>query len=74
MGTLTSAAQIKLLQVLQDSTFQRVGGEETSRTDVRIIAATNMDLKQMCELGQFRKDLFYRLNVFPWKSRPSGTD
>ena len=70
IGTLTPPAQIKLLQVLQDSTFQRVGGEETSRTDVRIIAATNMDLKQMCELGQFRNDLFYRLNVFPLEIPP----
>ena len=70
IGTLTPPAQIKLLQVLQDSTFQRVGGEEISRTDVRIIAATNMDLKQMCELGQFRKDLFYRLNVFPLEIPP----
>ena len=70
IGTLTPPAQIKLLQVLQDATFQRVGGEEISRTDVRIIAATNMDLKQMCELGQFRKDLFYRLNVFPLEIPP----
>ncbi len=65
IGTITPAAQIKLLQVLQDGIFQRVGGEVTIHTDVRIIAATNMDLKQMCEEGQFRKDLYYRLNVFP---------
>ncbi len=70
IGTLTPPAQIKLLQVLQDATFQRVGGEEMSRTDVRIIAATNMDLKKMCELGQFRNDLFYRLNVFPLEIPP----
>jgi DNA-binding NtrC family response regulator len=65
IGTITSSAQIKLLQVLQDGTFQRVGGEEILKTDVRVIAATNADLKKMCDEGQFRKDLYYRLNVFP---------
>ena len=65
IGTITPSAQIKLLQVLQDGTFQRVGGEEILKTDVRVIAATNADLKKMCDEGQFRKDLFYRLNVFP---------
>jgi DNA-binding NtrC family response regulator len=65
IGTITPPAQIKLLQVLQDGTFQRVGGEETLKTDVRVIAATNADLKRMCDEGQFRKDLYYRLNVFP---------
>jgi DNA-binding NtrC family response regulator len=65
IGTITSAAQIKLLQVLQDGTFQRVGGEETLKTDVRVIAATNANLKKMCDERQFRKDLYYRLNVFP---------
>ena len=65
IGTITPPAQIKLLQVLQDGTFQRVGGEEILKTDVRVIAATNANLKKMCEAGQFRKDLYYRLNVFP---------
>ena len=65
VGTITPSAQIKLLQVLQDRTFQRVGGEATIEADVRIIAASNMDLKKMCDEGQFRKDLYYRLNVFP---------
>jgi DNA-binding NtrC family response regulator len=65
IGTITPSAQIKLLQILQDGTFQRVGGEEMLKTDVRVIAATNDDLKRMCEEGQFRKDLYYRLNVFP---------
>jgi DNA-binding NtrC family response regulator len=65
IGTITPAAQIKLLQVLQDGIFQRVGGEEILKTDVRVIAATNADLKKMCAEGQFRKDLYYRLNVFP---------
>ena len=65
IGTITPSAQIKLLQVLQDGTFQRVGGEEIFKTDIRVIAATNADLKKMCDEGQFRKDLYYRLNVFP---------
>ncbi len=70
IGTITPAAQIKLLQVLQDGTFQRVGGEATIHTDVRVIAATNMDLKQMCDNGLFRNDLYFRLNVFPIEIPP----
>ena len=65
VGTITPSAQIKLLQVLQDSTFSRVGGEETIKTNARVIAATNSDLKEMCDAGKFRKDLYYRLQVFP---------
>ncbi|MDD2390126.1 MAG: sigma-54 dependent transcriptional regulator [Desulfobacterales bacterium] len=65
IGTISAAAQIKLLQVLQDRTYARVGGEEMLETDVRIIAATNTDLKEMCAAGSFRKDLFYRISVFP---------
>lgn len=70
IGTITPPAQIKLLQVLQDGTFQRVGGEETLKTDVRVIAATNADLKKMCDGGEYRKDLYYRLNVFPIEIPP----
>jgi DNA-binding NtrC family response regulator len=70
IGTITPAAQIKLLQVLQDGTYQRVGGEETLKTDVRVIAASNADLKKMCAEGTFRKDLYYRLNVFPIEIPP----
>jgi DNA-binding NtrC family response regulator len=70
IGTITPSAQVKLLQVLQDGTFQRVGGEETLETDVRVIAATNADLKKMCDDGKFRKDLYYRLNVFPIEIPP----
>jgi len=70
IGTITPSAQIKLLQILQDRTFQRVGGEETIEADVRIIAATNTDLKKMCDQGQFRKDLYYRLYVFPIELPP----
>ena len=70
IGTITPSAQIKLLQILQDRTFQRVGGEETIEANVRIIAATNTDLKKMCDQGQFRKDLYYRLYVFPIELPP----
>lgn len=70
IGTLTPAAQIKLLQVLQDGVFQRIGGEAETKVDVRIIAATNEDLKQLCEEKQFRNDLYYRLNVFPIELPP----
>jgi DNA-binding NtrC family response regulator len=70
IGTITPSAQIKLLQILQDQTFQRVGGEETLEANVRVITATNTDLKKMCEDGQFRKDLYYRLNVFPIEVPP----
>jgi transcriptional regulator with GAF, ATPase, and Fis domain len=65
IGTITPATQIKLLQVLQDGTFQRVGGDYIIQSNVRVITATNADLKRMSQDGQFRKDLYYRLNVFP---------
>jgi len=65
IATITPSAQIKLLQVLQDKTFQRVGGEAVIQSDVRVIVASNMDLKLMSEEGAFRRDLYYRLNVFP---------
>jgi DNA-binding NtrC family response regulator len=65
VGTLTPSAQVKLLMVLQEGLFERVGGEATLKTDVRVVAATNADLKQMAEEKLFRKDLYYRLNVFP---------
>lgn len=67
IGTITPSAQIKLLQILQDGTFQRVGGEETLEANARVITASNADLKNMCDKGEFRKDLYYRLNVFPIK-------
>jgi len=70
IGTLSPTAQIKLLQVLQDGTFSRVGGNELLKCDVRVIAATNADLKQLTASGRFRKDLFYRLNVFPIETPP----
>jgi DNA-binding NtrC family response regulator len=70
IGTITPSAQIKLLQVLQDGAFSRVGGEETLQTDARVIAATNTDIAAMSAGGQFRKDLYYRLNVFPVEIPP----
>ncbi len=63
VDALTLPMQIKLLRVLQQFTFERVGGEKTIHTDARIIAATNKDLKQKIEEGSFRQDLFYRLNI-----------
>ena len=70
IGTLTPSAQLKFLQVLQDRIFQRVGGEKTIEVDVRIISATNEDLEKACDEGRFRKDLYYRLNVFPIEIPP----
>jgi DNA-binding NtrC family response regulator len=65
VGELPPEAQAKLLRVLQDQVFERVGGSATVRTDVRVIAATNRDLEREAAMGVFRADLFYRLNVFP---------
>jgi Nif-specific regulatory protein len=65
VGELSPGMQVKLLRVLQEHTFERVGGTETIEVDVRIIAATSRDLEQRIEEGEFRQDLYYRLNVFP---------
>jgi len=70
IGTITAAAQIKLLQVLQDGNFSRVGGEQLMNADVRVIAATNADLSLLVHQGLFRKDLYYRLNIFPIEMPP----
>ncbi len=65
IGDLSAATQAKLLRVLQEKSFERVGGTQTIEADVRIIAATNRDLESLIREGQFREDLYYRLNVFP---------
>ena len=70
IGTITAATQIKLLQVLQDRTFQPIGSNRTHTTDVRIIAASNSALDEMANRGEFRSDLYYRLNVFPVEIPP----
>jgi PAS domain S-box-containing protein len=65
VGELPIETQIALLRVLQEKEFQRVGGSQTIRMNVRVLAATNRDLERAVAAGEFRKDLFYRLNVFP---------
>ena len=65
VGELSASAQAKLLRVLQDQEFERVGGTHTLKVNVRLVAATNRDLAKMVKEGSFRTDLYYRLNVFP---------
>jgi transcriptional regulator with GAF, ATPase, and Fis domain len=62
---LPTDTQVKLLRVLQEGEFERVGSSQTIKVDVRVIAATNRDLREVVKNGTFRSDLFYRLNVFP---------
>src|SRR5207245_927163 len=69
-GDLHQASQAKLLRVLQEGEFQRVGGEQTLRVTVRVISATNRDLQQMIGQDKFREDLFYRLSVVPIRVPP----
>ncbi len=64
IGDMSPMMQTKILRVLQDQTFERVGGNETIRTNARLIAATNRDLTQAIEDKEFRSDLYYRLNVY----------
>jgi transcriptional regulator with GAF, ATPase, and Fis domain len=65
IGELTAEAQVKLLRVLQEKEFERVGGSETLYADVRVIAATHRDLQERVRQGRFREDLYFRLDVFP---------
>ncbi|MBT4287401.1 MAG: sigma 54-interacting transcriptional regulator [Deltaproteobacteria bacterium] len=70
IGDLPLDLQAKLLRVLQDNEFEKIGGTKTLKVDVRVLAATNKNLESQCEEGRFRPDLFYRLNVFPIESMP----
>ena len=70
IGDMSLDMQVKLLRVLQERTFERVGSGKSQRCDVRIIAATHRDLPAAVEAGEFREDLFYRLNVFPIEMPP----
>jgi two-component system response regulator PilR (NtrC family) len=65
IGELSPALQVKLLRVVQERTFRRIGGSEDIKVDVRIISATNQNLKDRVRKGEFREDLYYRLNVIP---------
>lgn len=70
LGDMSLPTQAKLLRVLQEKEFERLGGSETVTVDVRIIAATNKNLEEMVKAGKFREDLFYRLSVFPLYTYP----
>lgn len=70
IGDIPKELQVKLLRVLQEGEFERLGNPNTIKVDVRVIAATNRDIEKMVAVGDFREDLFYRLNVFPLNSPP----
>ena len=70
IGEMSLSAQVRLLRVLQDGELTRVGGNEIVKTDVRVVAASNVDLEKAVEEGRFRRDLYYRLSVFPIKLPP----
>jgi DNA-binding NtrC family response regulator len=72
VGDMAPLTQAKLLRVLQEQTFERVGGGETIKTDVRVIAATNRDLESLAATGKFRNDLYYRLSIFTIRLPPLG--
>ncbi|WP_449245377.1 sigma-54-dependent transcriptional regulator [Desulfobacca acetoxidans] len=65
IGDMSPNLQVKILRVLQDHQFERIGGQKTLKVDIRVIAATNRDLQELVQTGRFREDLYYRLNVIP---------
>jgi len=74
ISSISLETQVKLLRVMQDREFMRLGGTKTIRVDVRIIAATNTDLEELIEQKAFRKDLYYRLNVIKMNCLRSGPE
>ena len=70
IGEMTPATQVKVLRVLQEREFERVGGSELVKVDVRVISATNKDIEEAVKKGEFREDLYYRISVFPIKIPP----
>jgi transcriptional regulator with GAF, ATPase, and Fis domain len=70
IADMSPSLQVKILRVLQDRTFERIGGVKTIRVDIRVIAATNQDLEEMVRRNRFREDLYYRLNVIPIRVPP----
>src|SRR6476619_6985775 len=70
IADMSLKTQAKILRILQEQKFERVGGSQTIQVDVRIVAATNKDLKAEIAKGNFREDLFYRLNVVPFQIPP----
>src|SRR5690606_2120324 len=70
IGDMSLKTQAKVLRILQERKFERVGGSRTIEVDVRVIAATNKDLEEEIRKGNFREDLFYRLNVLPFHVAP----
>jgi two-component system response regulator HydG len=70
IGEISPSTQVKLLRVLQDGEFQRVGGTDTIRVNVRILSATNQNVEELVKTGRFRQDLYYRINVFPIRVPP----
>src|SRR5690606_28841883 len=70
IGDMPMPMQVKLLRVIQERTYERVGGTRTMSTNVRLIAATHQNLEKQISEGRFRMDLFYRLNVFPIELPP----
>ena len=66
IAEMSKAAQVKLLRLLQDGTFRRIGGDEEVRADVRIICSTQKNLAELCQSGEFREDLYYRIHVLSY--------